>query len=451
MSDQTNGKIILEEALLNKLINDASFFGAAHGYLKKNYFTDIGNALIFDAMSQFTHEYHRKPTPADIAVILKASPREQMPIIKEALTKVLKPQDFVTHGLLMKQTESFIKNAIRTEGLIIGAEGMQSNDESKRLESFKLLEMAEKVSLNVDLGMSYDDIDERIEYYQDDTIRLKTGIESFDRMLGRGIYKKSLTVVNAPQGVGKSATLSAWAVQFAKQGRDVVVFSLEMRPEEWLQRIDSNSLDIPIYQLATIEPQLIRNKYSEFRKDCNAKIYVAEYPGMSLTANMINSHLDKLMDKHDIKDPVLIVDYLGIMKANVPTGSKYDDFANIAVELRAIGQMRNIEVITAAQMNRSAFGNLEASNEAIADSVGIGNAADCMIIVNQTEQMKEVGEYKVSFAKNRFSGNTSSFKIGFDFTKFRFEDRFLGKSQTPSNDISTSLIAADPLDDLFKL
>jgi len=163
---------------------------------------------------------------------------------------------------------------------------------------------------------------------------------------------------------------------------------------------------------------------------------------------MLNTHLDKLADSHGMKDPILIVDYLGIMRANVPSGSKYDDFSNIAVELRAIGQQRNIEVFTAAQMNRSSFGNLEAGNEAIADSIGIGNAADAMIIVNQTQQMKEVGELQISFAKNRFGGKTNGFKIGFNYDFMRFEDRFISQSQKPTSNIESSLPGVD---DMFKM
>jgi len=75
--------------------------------------------------------------------------------------------------------------------------------------------------------------------------------------------------------------------------------------------------------------------------------------------------------------------------------------------------------------HNSAVGNLEAGQEAVSDSAGISMFSDSMIMLLQTKEMKEHGEILVNFEKNRMTGKTFSFKIGFDYSKMRYEDRFL--------------------------
>jgi hypothetical protein len=79
---------------------------------------------------------------------------------------------------------------------------------------------------------------------------------------------------------------------------------------------------------------------------------------------------------------------------------------------------------TALQLNRSAVNNLEADQSSLSESMKILMILDALVIISQTKEMKEKGELKCSFVKNRFSGKTWDFKIGFDYNKFRFDDKY---------------------------
>jgi len=74
--------------------------------------------------------------------------------------------------------------------------------------------------------------------------------------------------------------------------------------------------------------------------------------------------------------------------------------------------------------HNSAYNNLEAGNESVSESMKTLHTLDSAFLILQTQEMKEAGKLKIVFTKNRFSGITKSFEIGFDYNHFRFEDKF---------------------------
>jgi len=111
--------------------------------------------------------------------------------------------------------------------------------------------------------------------------------------------------------------------------------------------------------------------------------------------------------------------------------------------------------------HNSAIGNIEAGQEAVSDSAGISMFSDSMIFLLQTKDMKEHGEIMINWEKNRMTGKTVSYKIGFDYSKMRFEDKFLSNAQIGSAKDSIDIksdglggfgkdLIEDPFADLLK-
>jgi replicative DNA helicase len=457
MSD-INPKGLLEEEIVNKLLTDNEYFTSVIPYLKPKYFSDAGAGIIVDEIIKYNAETSKKPNVKDVILLLKERGASEQKIAGEAIKKAIKSEIHADNDLLLKATEKFIKQSIFAEAVITGAEAMGENDESKMLQSYDIAETAMEVTLDEDFGLDFEDIDERIEYYQDESGGLLTGIKSIDKALGKGIYEESLTVFLAPPGVGKSAAMVDFCSRFAQQGRDVVIFSLEMREEEYWKRLDANLLDIDIYKLEDLDPLVIRKKAEE-KKSKIGKIFVKEFPSYSLTAPMINSMLDKLEIKEGIKNPIVFVDYLQLMASSrLQAGrvNSYEYIKSITAELRGVAQKRKLQIFTASQLNRSAVGNIEAGGESVADSMGINAFADSMIFLLQTKEMKEQGNIIVKFEKNRYAGVTRTMKLGFNYNKMRFEDMYYAdnwESNPASSSASATTSATekevDALNDLF--
>jgi len=418
---------IFESEILHKIMTDKNYFGSVVPYLKPKYFTEVGNSLIFKNIHEYYVSAGKQPNIKDLVLLIKDEGKTEKVIAAEALKKVMSGESVrAAEQLLVDKTEDFIKKAIHTESLILGAEAMGENNAEKLAESFRIAEEAQKVSLDEDFGLDLTNIDRAIDFYQDDTMGLRPGIVSFDKMIGKGFREKTLHMFLAAPGIGKSMGLSAFATEFLKQGKDVIVFSLEMQEEEWMKRIYSNLLDIPIADLEFESPGVIKAKFDNIKGHIG-RLIIKEFPSYTLNSLHILNYLEKIETKLGISDPVVFVDYLGLMNSSrLQAGTNsYEYIKSITAELRAVAQRRNITIFSASQLNRTAVGNLEAGQESVSDSAGISMFADSMWFFLQTKEMKEHGEILVSIEKNRMTGATYSFKIGVDYTKMRFEDRFL--------------------------
>ena len=63
-----------------------------------------------------------------------------------------------------------------------------------------------------------------------------------------------------------------------------------------------------------------------------------------------------------------------------------------------------------------------ASNSSISDSLGSAMAADFILFILQTEEMKEKGLSTFKVTKNRFNGRTDFWNMNVDYTRMRFSD-----------------------------
>ena len=420
-----NPSVVFEQELIYKLIHDPSYFSSVVPYIKTKYFREVGNAVLYDAMHRYYTDTGNKPNARDLLTLIKDEGTARKEVGIEAFKNIHESTEHINKDLLKSKTEDFIRKAIHTESLILGAEGMGENNDEKLAESFKIAEEAQKVSLDEDFGTSVYDIDECVDYYQDDTMGILPNIRSFNNMMGRGFLPKTLHTFLAPPGIGKSATMSAFAVEFLKQGRDVVVFTLEMEEAEWMKRIYANLIDVPIATLETSDPEEIKRRFKEKTAGMGTLI-VKEYPSYAVNALQIQNFLEKYGEKTGIKQPVCFVDYLGLMgSSRMPVGTaSYEYIKSITAELRGVAQKLELVMITAHQLNRSAVDNLEAGQASVSDSAGISMFSDSMIFLLQTKEWKKLGKIKVNFEKNRMTGKTTDFTIGFDYQKMRFNDDY---------------------------
>lgn len=428
---EINARGLFEEEIIHRLIKDPSYFGSATPYMKPKYFSEVGNSIIFDAMQTYYADTGVKPNLRELVVLIKDEPQAKKTVAVEAIKKIMGSETHINRDLLIEKTEDFIRKAIHTESLILGAEGMGENNDKKLSESFKIAEEAQKVSLDMDFGTSVFDVEECVAYYQDDTQGIVPHIPSFDKMMGRGFLPKTLHTFLAPPGVGKSATMSAFACQFLKMKLDVVVFTLEMDEAEWLKRIYANLLNIDIALLEHNDPMSIKAKFDEIKGGIGSLV-VKEFPSYAVTPLQIQNFLEKYAESSGVKKPVVFVDYLGLMSSSrMPVGTaSYEYIKSITAELRAVAQKVEIPIITAHQLNRSAVDNLEAGQASVSDSAGISMFSDSMIFLLQDRAWKQRGEIRVNFEKNRMTGQTTMFDIGFDYKKMKFVDKFHSKVNT---------------------
>lgn len=449
--EDTSIKALLEYEVVNNLLHDKQYFNTTIHHLQDKYFTEPGMKLLFNHTKNHYLNFGNIPNLKELILSFKDSSNQEKELAKNAIKEVKDPSS-INKDMLLEKTEFFIKDAIFSDAIIMGAEALGTHDHAKKMRSFALAEESVKVSLDSDFGVLLDDIDKVYDEFKEKP-GVRLGIASFDKMIGSGYTSKTLHSAMAASGVGKSAAMTAFAVQFLLQKKDVVFISLEMSEAEVSKRIYANLYDINISDLPNIDKLVIKQKYQKIKPNVG-ELVIKEFPAGGLTPLGLDGFLTKLQNEKGIKEPLVIVDYLGLMASDRMKNSdnSYAYYGSIAEELRSIAQRRNLVMFTPLQLNRSAINNLESDQSSLSESMKILMTLDSAFIIAQTPEMKEKGEMKINFVKNRMSGKTWSFQIGFDYKKFRFDDRFfMGDSNVTEVETKLELPSGlGSLNDLMK-
>ena len=428
-----NLNINFEEVLLKNLTSNNRFLGVACGFLNEEAFGNIANKELFKIIKNYYISYSKSPNIPEIISDVKNIPNSELRTLIADQIKKIVPQETITNEeFLINQTVDFAKKAKITSALMVGAEGIQKNNESLQMKAYAMMEEAQQIRADTDLGLSFDSIQARIEYYQQNLVGLKTNHPEFDKRLGAGFLPKTLSILAAPPGIGKSLLLCDIASSFVLQGKNVLLLTLEMSDFETVKRIDANILDLPINEFRTLDQNVIMNAYNNV-KDKVGKFFAKEYAPNSLSPIMIKGLLDSYRIEKGIEFDAVLIDYIGLMKSDriSPIQGPYAYLKSISEEVRAIAVDQHIPIISPAQLNRGAINNLEADNASMAESAGILQTADFILLLLQTADMKEKKEYIFKITKNRFTGRTDSWNVGINYEKMRFTD--LVVSNIPGN------------------
>ena len=96
----------------------------------------------------------------------------------------------------------------------------------------------------------------------------------------------------------------------------------------------------------------------------------------------------------------------------------------IAEELRGLAVEYNLPVVSATQVNRSAYGSSDVELTDTSESFGLPATADFMFALVSTEELEEMNQLMVKQLKNRYNDPTINrrFIIGVDRAKMRLYD-----------------------------
>ena len=253
-----------ELIILKNILNDKSYFNKVKTILKPNIFSEYSNSKIYGLIYDFYERYKNVPTIQELAIQVKDIPnKETRTQIAQNLKKISDAQN-IQKEFLDDYTVKFVKDQMFTQALMLGSEFIDKKDESAKLKAKELIDKAQLININADLGSQYSNIDERIDYYQNPKKGLKfLRFNTLNQYIGEGFLKGTLNLFMAPAGVGKSLLMSTSIGDFLKQGLNVLLVSMEMSDFEFMKRIDADLLDIQINSLKEVDPELIRKKFKE--------------------------------------------------------------------------------------------------------------------------------------------------------------------------------------------
>lgn len=436
----------MQDIILRNLLDDRDYYQRVYPHLTEQHFSTIEAQEIFKAIKNYTIEFSTQPNKKELGLMIKNSSKMTDKVKESAITyykHILTDDKVENKEFLLNETEKYVQKVEMTNAILKSADIIKKDGNFEQVLGF--VSDALKVKFDKDIGMSYtNSLEHRLEYYHKKNSGFTTGIPSIDWIMGGGFKPKTLNVFGAPSHTGKSMALISVTCALALQKKKVLFIPLEMSEEEIAKRMDSNILDIDSNELKSTDMDILRAKFDAIKEHLGESI-IKEYPAGMMSTFKLEALLDSLAMEEGFIPDVIVIDYITLMASSRVTlsqaGGGYAYYKAIAEELHGLSKKYNIPVVTAAQLNRSAYGNKDAGMESIADSLGIVQTADVFIAMITDDVLKENGRMYWKFLKNRNTGMLKNQMVGVALNKARFYD--VDESAEASQSIQKSFTSPD--------
>ena len=257
-----------------------------------------------------------------------------------------------------------------------------------------------------------------------------TGITDLDKYTG-GLHKGEVTILAARPSVGKTALAIQIAVQMAKKGKTVQIFSREMSQVQLGTRLIANQ--------GKIDGQKMRTGHIKDEDWVNIVNTAGHLSTLSLYINDEASTMPDIRavcaeKKHKGLD-LVIIDYMQLIEPHKKSDTREREVAEISRAIKKMSLELDIPIIALSQLNRSTA-NKRPTLDTLRESGAIEQDADNVIMLHKPDEkdipnsdismyrtLKSTGRdyVEVIIAKQR-NGPTGMFTMSYNPRYMEFRD-----------------------------
>ena len=422
----------IEDTILKNLVSNEDYARKVLPFIKSEYFNEPTERLVLDKIVGYVNEYNSIPTREALLIELdqdhKVADGEFQPA--STLIQNLVVEEKMQLEWLLDQTENFcqekaVYNAIMESiGIIDG----KDKDHGKGAIP-EILTKALAVSFDAHIGHDFlENYEDRYEFYHRKEERVPFDIELFNQITKGGLPKKSLNIILAGTGVGKSLAMCHMASANLMDGKNVLYITMEMAEEKIAERIDANLLNVSLDDLQSLPKEMYSKKVQRVKDKTLGKLIIKEYPTASAHVGHYRHLINELALKRNFVPDIIYIDYLNIcMSQRVKAGSNVNSYTYvkaIAEEIRGLAVEKHVPIVSATQTTRSGFTNSDPGSEDTSESIGLPATADLMLALISTEELEDLDQIMVKQLKNRYAdpGSNKRFVVGIDRSKMRLFD-----------------------------
>lgn len=434
----------MERFILAYLIRDKSFMLKVGQYLKtadfqkKSYFQDSKLQWLLNTCLVYYDKYEKIPSLDVIKILVEKKFKTDLLMFK-ALNNTVdeiynKDLSGVEVSFVQDETVKFIKTNRAVEATLLNELDIQ-NGKFDALND--RMQKALNVNLDKDFGVSLSNVGETLSLIQEieEDSGLTFGSPALNRVLGSP-KPGEITVFCGTPGIGKTIWLGNVATENMKLGKKGVFFSLEVDRKRLARRLYSSLLLKSGCDLMNTTKEEAEAIFADFK---GGDIRIKNFPANSASCNTFASYLMDLYTLEGFKPDFIVIDYILITATNNRSNddNMYSYYKTVTEEMRNLAAQFECPVFTAAQINRNGMGEKGGSkgivtSKDLAESRGILDTADYLLIINQTDSEKKLGEkdniseQRLYVDKNRNGSNGEILTVTLDYNTMSITD---GKKQ----------------------
>jgi replicative DNA helicase len=421
-----------EKVMVHRALTDETYLASIVDYVKPAYFKDKDIKPVFEIIKDFFNRRNTCPTLTEIKACLTTTE------LKDSFKRTVEGFKGIDKNIntdeLYQNTETFLKEKAVYHTMLEVVE-KPDMDTTQVLEKF---EVACNISLTTEVGLDlFNEVDAIADNLNSQVNFIPTGWTWLDERIGGGFLQegRAMYVFTGETNIGKSIFLGNVAINIAKQGKSVLLISLEMPEMIYAQRLSSNITKIPLSKIKTEVPTL-KNALEEYASgNPEAKILIKEFPPSSITVGFLQSYIKKLRNK-GMKFDAIVLDYVNLLHYPGESNS-YEKVKKITEQLRSLTYIFNCPIISATQLNRSGYGTSDPGMNTISESMGLAHTADVLMSIWQEPTDRELGVIKMGMMKNRFGPNFGQCIMRIDYSTLTLsEDEHINDTAASASTIN---------------
>jgi KaiC/GvpD/RAD55 family RecA-like ATPase len=362
----------IEDLFISFMMSKPDLFVRCKGILKSQYFDDKQNRDTVAFIEGYSTDFTDIPSLPQIKAVTKKT------------VSIMEVEAALHDTWFLREFERFCRHKALRDAILASPDLL---DEGRYGEVESIIKSAVQIALVKDLGT---------DYYANPKERLEA-------------------IFAGQSGAGKSLFLQNLAVNWAQAGLNVIYLSLELSEPLCSMRIDAMHTGFETREvMRNIDDVHIKVRASQQKTKGN--LQVKQLPN-GCTSNDIRAYVKEYEIYKKVKVDAILVDYLDLMMPmstkisaeNLFVKDKYvtEELRNLAVELQVV-------TVSASQLNRGSYEEIEFDPSHIAGGISKVNTADNVIGIFTSAAMKESGRYQIQFMKTRSSSGVGS-KIDLSF------------------------------------
>lgn len=352
--------------------------------------------------AEHVDKYDDLPREKDFELWVAQEPEARQDALRTAWRR-LRRRDL--SGFTEDYLADTMAKAFREQAALTAVTRLASAAEGGRLDSDQLAEMAAAVSdvrpISIDGLADMRDVDLHLHPSVDTSIRVESGIEKLDQILGGG-FTSELVFLLAGTGVGKTTFLVNRLLAAALRGHRCLHVTYELVTDKTLHRYYRRVANANRGEFHT-DYDAVRGRVGNWLRLAEGSVHVLYQPAYTNTVADLRATCEMFADIHGGLD-VLAVDYLDLLSRDGPQyrGLRTDEQLGImSHELRTICTTMDVEVITASQANREGLTADQLTLKHMAGAISKAQAADVVMGLVQSAEEAQMNQARLGLLKMR--------------------------------------------------
>lgn len=423
---------MIEEVIFSHLLYNETYSRKVVPFLKTEYFQSRQDKIIFSIVDNYIKSYNKMPSVEAIVSELHSLQNITEDEFKSCVESInsFKADLNTSIDWLIDETEKFCQEKAVYNAIMDSIKIIDKKDQKRTTGAIpQILTEALSVSFDTNIGMDFiEDSERRYAFYHLKEEKIDFDLEYFNKITKGGLSRKTLNIILASTGVGKTMFMTHCAAHNLASGKNVLYITMEMSEERIAERIDANLMDMTIDSVRELPKDYYDKKIFKIRDNTNGKLIIKEYPTSCAGSANFRHLIQELRIKKNFVPDIIYVDYLNICASSrTKMGGAVNSYMYvkaIAEELRGLAVECNLPIVSATQSNRDAYNSSDVGLDNTSESFALPATADLMFALISTEELEDLNQILVKQLKNRYEDPSSNrrFVIGVNKAKMKFYD-----------------------------